>query len=109
MSHRKVVLSNEEWDVWDVRPQARSGAVGNGMENGWLCFQSGSRRRRLAPIPEGWHEMDERRLKDLFDSAQEVHQILSDTNEIIRPADRGRDDRAALEPRDARGRDQRFS
>jgi hypothetical protein len=109
MAHRKVFLSNEEWDVWDVRPQSRMGAVGNGMENGWLCFQSGTRRRRLAPIPDGWHEMDERRLRDLFESAREVHQILNDSNEIVRSEGRSADQRSAFEARESRDRDQRRS
>ena len=106
MAHRKVLLDNQEWDVWDVRPQARLGTVGNGMENGWLCFQSGARRRRLAPIPENWFEQDERRLYDLFMQAKEVHQVLSETVESVRsearPDQRGISDSRA-------GRGERFS
>ena len=105
MAHRKVWLRNEEWDVWDVRPQSRLGAVNSGMENGWLCFQSGTRRRRLAPIPENWQELDERPLRDLFDSAQEVHQVLNDHNEIVRSQGRSPDQRTAFEGRSARARD----
>ena len=25
------------------------------FETGWLCFESGRERRRLAPPPQGWH------------------------------------------------------
>jgi hypothetical protein len=83
MAHRKVQLENSEWDVWDVRPQARAGSVGNGMENGWLCFQSGSRRRRLAPIPDGWNDLSDAGIAELFRQAREVHAVLTDQNEII--------------------------
>jgi hypothetical protein len=108
MAHRKVLLDNEAWDVWDVRPQARLGAVGHGMENGWLCFQSGTRRRRLAPIPEDWQELDERRLHDLFMRAKEVRQVLSETVEAARSEARLPDQRVVSEPRDVRG-GERFS
>jgi hypothetical protein len=29
-------------------------ALGNGMSNGWLCFESRDEKRRLTPVPEGW-------------------------------------------------------
>jgi hypothetical protein len=103
MAHRKVVLENAEWDVWDVRPQARAGSVGNGMENGWLCFQSGSRRRRLAPIPDGWNDLSDAGIAELFEGAREVHAVLTDHNEVIPRKDRGAHTTPNIDDRGKRG------
>lgn len=55
-----------EWRVWDVYPSTRgfttstAGGSGGGrfrgaeLAEGWLCFESPTERRRLAPIPTGW-------------------------------------------------------
>jgi hypothetical protein len=57
------------WSVWDVMPQIQQVV---GLENGWLCFESRSEKRRLSPIPDAWHELDERRLMGLLASARAV-------------------------------------
>lgn len=54
-----------EWRVWEVIPsraaigtsavtQARTSISSTPYANGWLCFESDSEKRRLAPIPNGW-------------------------------------------------------
>ena len=40
------------------------------MANGWLTFESRAERRRLAPIPQGWLEMDEEGLRGLLATAK---------------------------------------
>lgn len=48
------------WRVWDVIPeQSTIGAVvvrhvPVSLASGWLCFESGEEKRRLAPIPSEW-------------------------------------------------------
>ena len=42
------------------------------LRDGWLCFQSSTDRRRLAPIPVGWHEASDDALRDLLDAATPV-------------------------------------
>jgi hypothetical protein len=39
------------------------------LQKGWLAFQSGRERRRLAPIPNDWDEMTARELLDLLHHA----------------------------------------
>lgn len=39
------------------------------MANGWLAFESHTERRRFAPIPEAWAEMDEGVLRELLTKA----------------------------------------
>lgn len=54
-----------EWRVWEVVPsraaigtspvaQSRTSLSSTPYANGWLCFESKSEKRRLAPIPDGW-------------------------------------------------------
>jgi hypothetical protein len=35
------------------------------MSAGWLCFESASEKRRLAPVPPGWQQMSDRGLEEL--------------------------------------------
>ena len=78
--HRRVRLEDSEWDVWDVRPENRAHTIGNELKDGWLCFQSGASRRRLAPIPDGWDECEEEQLEDLFQRANPVLPAAKPTN-----------------------------
>jgi hypothetical protein len=83
------------WIVWDVHPEdlgrlaydrraASPAAEGSTraegsrrserlvhpeLQHGWLCFQSGTDKRRLTPIPEAWHELPDAVLCELLDAA----------------------------------------
>jgi hypothetical protein len=97
MTHRKIKDGvGRGWDVWEVYPSAveqrMSGeypAIGAGnpvpaekremrirvpsaLQDGWLAFQSGQERRRLAPIPENWVTLDEDALLRLLASADRL-------------------------------------
>ena len=72
MGYRRVTIENEVWDVWDVRPELRSGSLGKELENGWLCFQCGQARRRLYPIPQRWQDWADEELATLFEQARPV-------------------------------------
>jgi hypothetical protein len=39
------------------------------LQKGWLAFQSGKERRRLAPIPREWEEMTGEELLQLLNQA----------------------------------------
>jgi hypothetical protein len=94
MTHRKI--KDEEgraWDVWEVYPSAveqrMSGEyptvpqsdgsltekrevrirVPSALQEGWLAFQSGKDRRRLAPIPMNWIALDDGELIRLLGRA----------------------------------------
>jgi len=43
-----------------------------GLESGWLCFESGSEKRRLSPIPPGWEQAPDEELESLFHNARTV-------------------------------------
>ena len=94
MPHRQFRdASGSLWDVWDVHPTAterrrnerRDGqrrhrerrnreesrvvGVPTDLCLGWLAFQTGRQRRRLAPIPLDWISMPEEDLRVLKERA----------------------------------------
>ena len=97
--------SGREWQVWDTKPQSPADArrfsqnarllaeaqrrtVGraapdqssvsfqDSVAEGWLTFLSGTEKRRLSPIPQGWMEATEADLRELCDQAIPVDQRL---------------------------------
>ncbi len=70
MAHRAFKDSDgREWEVGDVVP---SQWVGPTLAGGWLAFQSGEDRRRLAPLPLYWAAAPELELRDLLAKAKPV-------------------------------------
>ena len=94
MAHRRVQDdSGRWWDVWDTRPtiidrrggrERRSGkrvagdrrqkseprvSVDPEFREGWLAFQSDAEWRRVAPIPDAWDTLSDRKLLDLLNRA----------------------------------------
>ena len=98
MAHRTFTDSKRvTWDVWEVNPtshERRSGVVDHRRQRrgtdrrqvldtsrvrvsgayaqGWLAFESRHDKRRLAPLPEGWEELDELELGRLVERAAPV-------------------------------------
>ena len=61
------------WDVFAVYPEPRPwlhSHLQGSYQNGWLCFDSGTEKRRLSPIPEGWQQVGERELEQLAEQAE---------------------------------------
>lgn len=50
------------WTVWDTFP-SRPEVMDPEWRSGWLTFQTGAARRRLAPIPPDWTEVSPSRLE----------------------------------------------
>lgn len=48
--------------------------VREGFEQGWLVFDNGDEKRRLAPVPVGWERMPTNQLQGLCDKARRSHQ-----------------------------------
>jgi hypothetical protein len=95
MTHRQIIDENEHlWDVWEVIPSRVEGLdaargemapetlriskpgrrilVPGELQAGWLAFQCGEDRRRLAPVPNGWAEMSDDALLRVMLSAPPV-------------------------------------
>ena len=66
------------WRVWDINPVLHSRSSNPGKQSslrvpkGWLCFEGGSERRRLSPIPLEWQQCDDAALESLCASAEIV-------------------------------------
>jgi hypothetical protein len=61
------------WEVFEVFPAAERRVVERVPESfrgGWLCFQSFTERRRLAPIPLGWEKWDDPTLLSASEQGQ---------------------------------------
>jgi hypothetical protein len=63
-----VDAEGRQWRVWETVP-ARAAGLGE-FRGGWLTFDDGAERRRLAPVPDGWTELEDARLALLIRIAQ---------------------------------------
>lgn len=66
---------NHEWEVRAIRPHLghrRRRFLAEDLANGWLLFTLGMERRRLAPLPPGWHEATETQLVRWCEDAEPV-------------------------------------
>jgi hypothetical protein len=61
------------WDVFAVYPEARlspHSQLRGTFQQGWLCFDAGTEKRRLSPIPENWQALSEEMLETLAERAE---------------------------------------
>jgi hypothetical protein len=61
------------WDVFDVYPESRHAGrsqLRGTFQQGWLCFDSGTEKRRLSPIPEDWRTVSDKELEQLAERAE---------------------------------------
>jgi hypothetical protein len=96
MAHREFIDTHGiRWEVWDVHPthverrrqeltsrpdgpERRHVDGGPRMEvrpefsNGWLAFQCRGERRRLAPVPAQWSQLDDDALSALCERATPI-------------------------------------
>lgn len=66
-----------QWKVWNVTPDSldkRTTAEDYMREwqDGWLCFESHDRRRRLASFPPTWEDLPDTELQQLLERSQTV-------------------------------------
>lgn len=65
-----------EWTVYEVNPTASPwravGSLPEGYQNGWLCFECATEKRRLTPLPREWRELPIEQLSSLLLSAIQV-------------------------------------
>jgi hypothetical protein len=62
--------SGTRWRVWNT-VAAGNGNTGGRIES-WLTFESGTARRRLTPIPNGWERATDDELAALCSTAREA-------------------------------------
>ena len=74
------------WDIYEVYPLVERRAVSrvpDQYRTGWLCFQSALERRRLAPVPLGWQEWDERSLLNALISGEAFPRRTPRVSDVI--------------------------
>jgi hypothetical protein len=83
--------SGKTWRVWDVYPSVQRGKPPSTaddpsqlapfpnpeLSDGWLCFECGSEKRRLTPIPNGWELCGPKALEEYCTRAGYVTQADS--------------------------------
>ena len=70
-----VDAEGRTWRVWSTIPGGRS-VLRSEFAGGWLTFESGEERRRLAPIPVGWESASETQLASFSRAAQEAPRVV---------------------------------
>ena len=61
------------WDVFAVYPETRlspHSQLKGTYPQGWLCYDSGTEKRRLTPIPEDWQSLSDKELERLAATAE---------------------------------------
>ena len=53
--------AGKTWLVWETKPPSQIGLAVE-FHGGWLTFDCGSERRRLAPVPADWEAFPQDRL-----------------------------------------------
>lgn len=61
-----VGTDGRAWRVWAVRPVMHQPQLGT---TSWLCFESGTEKRRLTPVPGGWESCSAEQLAALCRAA----------------------------------------
>jgi hypothetical protein len=85
------------WLVWATMPSSPH-LVSPELHDGWLTFDSGSSRRRLAPIPQNWDQLSAERLHLLCQVATSAR-----TSDPFRDANRGAEDQSLETQRPQKG------
>jgi hypothetical protein len=74
-----------QWRAWDTYPGSAAN-VRPGFEGGWLGFESGDERRRLAPVPASWEEASDDELREMLSRAQPNRPTRATPREEAEPA-----------------------
>lgn len=103
-----------QWVVYAVNTDPNEAAsrryLPNAYQQGWLVFESGDRKLRLAPVPTGWHEQSDDQLRGLLGQARPTTPTLPNGYRAYgaakrpaeRPTERG-DERTAMHREMRRG------
>jgi hypothetical protein len=76
MPHREITdLFGAVWTVWRVDPPANRVTVPATLRAGWLAFQFGGERRRLAPVADDWAVRSDEELLALLARSEYVGEL----------------------------------
>lgn len=75
MAYREITDPvGRSWRVWDTDPHQFAGrsVIAAEYASGWLTFETGDEKRRLAPTPAQWDTLDTTGLLRLLEDAEVV-------------------------------------
>jgi hypothetical protein len=74
MSYREFVSEDgRHWRAWNTFPaDTRPRGVASAMVDGWLTFEHGSERLRIAPPPSGWEVASDDQLRRWLREARPI-------------------------------------
>lgn len=76
MAMREIDVDGLLWTVWEVHPTLEvsdgGAALSEGLAGGWLSIRFGHRKRRIAPVPEGWEGWSDEALAEAVRGAPPV-------------------------------------
>lgn len=90
MAVRDVVDENGvKWKIWSVtqssiHPKTAAEDYLGEYSEGWLCFECGNQRRRLARFPQDWGRLPDKELLRLLKTA---HVVVPRRNTPPKPGD----------------------
>jgi hypothetical protein len=76
MKRLSLKAEGRDWAVFDVAP-GPGVSLAPALAAGWLCFESSTEVRRLAPIPAGWESRGPEELARLLARATPAHDDTS--------------------------------
>ena len=75
LRQRSFHVGDVRWTVFLVEPPTLKAMIPEALRGGWLCFESTSAKRRLAPVPRGWDDLDDDALRSLLGKAAPVSAV----------------------------------
>lgn len=74
MSYREFVGEDgRHWRAWNTFPASdRPRGVASSMVDGWLTFEHGTERLRIAPPPQGWEVASDEQLRAWLGEARPI-------------------------------------
>ena len=84
--------TGRSWRVWHTRPILSEvlNALPEAWKDGWLTFESGDEKRRLAPVPAGWERLPPKRL-ELLCRVAEPAPLSPGAHDLVRGEEKGPD------------------
>jgi hypothetical protein len=81
--------AGKSWRVWYTRPRLSEvlTILPEDWKEGWLTFESGDEKRRLAPVPTGWERLSPQRL-ELLCRVAEPTPLSPSAHDVLRREER---------------------
>jgi hypothetical protein len=66
--------------------ESRRAVLSSGLASGWLCFEAGTEKRRLTPIPDDWARCADEQLEQYCRTARPVRRSTEIERDLPPPS-----------------------